>query len=429
MREKQIQQNNKGQAIITAVVFFMIISLIMIVGIMTPLLRHLKSSHEFVRSRQSYYVAESLNEDAIYRLNSNLNVPPIWALSLNGASATATILTTLDTKKIYTVGNFAFLSRAITTTVSEGVGAAFNYGVQAGGGGFVLSGSSVIKGNVYSNGNIIATNGAIITGSAIAASSSSIGGDDNPGGVLIGTSTIGIAWAHNVQGATVAGNLYCQSGSNNNQPCNISKGDAPIVGMPFTDDDVKSLKDQGSLGNTISNDYIVGSSRATIGPTKIIGNLVVNNGGTLTLSGTVYVTGNIIVEGGGKIKLASSYGNGSGVLVSDGYVSLSGGESLSGSGQLGSFLFLLTTSDCPVGPLCGGNNAVSINGGAGAVILIAQNGVMSLNGAVNVKQVTAYKIMASGGTTVTYDGGLANVNFSNGPSGAWNVQSWSESSQ
>ena len=79
--------------------------------------------------------------------------------------------------------------------------------------------------------------------------------------------------------------------------------------------------------------------------------------------------------------------------------------------------------------MCEGNNAVSINGGAGAVILIAQNGVMSLNGAVNVKQVTAYKIMASGGTTVTYDGGLANVNFSNGPSGAWNVQRWSESSQ
>ena len=423
------KNNSGGQAIITAVVFFMVISLVMIVGIMTPLLRHLKSSHEFVRSRQSYYVAEALNEDAIYRLNNNLNVPSSWNLLLNGASATATIFTTLDAKKIYTVGNFDFLSRAITTTVSEGVGAAFNYGVQAGEGGFVLSGSSIIKGNVYSNGDIIATNGAVITGSAIAASSSSIGGGDNPGGVLIGTSTVGIAWAHNVQGATVAGNLYCQSGSNNNKSCNISKGDAPMVGMPFTDGDIQSLKDQSSSGNTISSNYSVGSSGATIGPAKIIGNLIVNGGGTLTLSGTVYVTGNIIVSGGGKIKLASSYGSGSGILVNDGYVSLSGGGSLSGSGQPGSFLFLLTTSDCPTGPLCEGNNAVSINGGAGAVILIAQNGVMSLNGAVNVKQVTAYKIMASGGTTVTYDGGLANVNFSNGPSGAWNVQSWSESSQ
>ena len=191
------KNNSGGQAIITAVVFFMVISLVMIVGIMTPLLRHLKSSHEFVRSRQSYYVAEALNEDAIYRLNNNLNVPSSWNLLLNGASATATIFTTLDAKKIYTVGNFDFLSRAITTTVSEGVGAAFNYGVQAGEGGFVLSGSSIIKGNVYSNGDIIATNGAVITGSAIAASSSSIGGGDNPGvlSVLLGhTMSKGQPW-------------------------------------------------------------------------------------------------------------------------------------------------------------------------------------------------------------------------------------------
>ena len=422
-------KKNSGQAIITAVVFFMLISLMMIVGIMTPLLRHLKSSHEFVRSRQSYYAAEALSEDGIYRLNKNLNIPPTWTLSLNGASATATISTNLNIKKISSVGSFDLLSRAITTTVTEGVGAAFNYGIQSGNGGFVLSGGSRVNGNVYSGGNITATNGVTITGSAIAASSSSIGGDNDPGGVIIGTSTVGIAWARTVQGATVAGNLYCQSGSHNNKSCSNSKGDAPSVDMPFSDNDIQALKDQGSSGNVISGNYTVGYAGATIGPTKINGDLTVNGGGTLTLSGTVYVTGNITVSGGGKIKLASSYGSGSGVLINDGYVSLSGGGSLTGSGQSGSFLFLLTTSSCPTGPSCGGNNAMSVSGGAGAVILIAQNGVMSLNGGVNIKEATAYKITASGGTTITYDSGLANINFSGGPSGAWNVQSWSESSQ
>ncbi len=427
MKGKKIQNNIGGQAIITAVVFFMLISLMMIVGIMTPLLRHLKASHEFVRSRQSYYVAEALNEDGVYRLNKNLNVPSSWTLSLNGSSATATLSTTLNIKKIYTVGSFDFLSRAITTTVSEGVGAAFNYGVQSGTGGFVLTGGSRINGNVYSGGNIVATNGVVITGSAVAASSSSIGGDNYAGGVVIGTSTAGIAWGHTVQGAAVAGNLYCQSGSHNNKSCDVSRGDAPYLDMPFSDDDIQALKDQGSAGNIISGNYTVGYAGATIGPTKINGNLTVNGGGTLTLSGTVYVTGNISVSGGGKIKLSSSYGSGSGVMINDGYVNLSGGGSLSGSGQSGSSLFLITTSSCPTGPSCSGNNAMTVNGGAGAVILIAQNGVMALSGGVNLKEATAYKITADGGTTISYDSGLANVNFSSGPSGAWNVQSWSES--
>lgn len=609
MKERQKQKNNQqGQAIITAVVFFMLISLVMIVGIMTPLLRHLRASHEFIRSRQSYYTAEALNEDGIYRLNKSLPTPPSWGLSLNGASATATLTTTVFGKQIYTLGNFDLLSRAITTVVSQGVGAAFNYGVQAGQGGFVLNNGSQVNGNVYANGNIYAVTGVVITGSAIAANSPTlttdqsnntpitppnsitfgntaptsdfaqsfqvstsspinkidlyikkantpnnssvkivtdsngqpsstdllttdgalnasqvgtsyswvtvtfpsnpvlnsgttywlvidtncnignyftcnsnnyyvlganngvyINGAANLGrygnswsaisgqstidgyfnlylggltsiitgnsyqggvyGVYVGQNGVGDAWAHTIEGTNVAGNLYCQSASYVNKVCNTSRGDPPIQAMPFSDADIADLKAQAIAGGVINGDYHVGYQNATTGPIEIKGNLLIDGGGLLTLTGTVYVTGNITVSNGGKIALASSYGSGDGMLVSDGYVNLSGGGTLSGSGQSGSSLFLFTTSACPNGPSCNGNNAITVNGGAGAVALVAQNGTISLSGGAKIKEATAYQITASGGTTITYDTGLANANFVSGPGGAWNVKSWEESAQ
>jgi hypothetical protein len=140
----------------------------------------------------------------------------------------------------------------------------------------------------------------------------------------------------------------------------------------------------------------------------------------------LWVQGTVTVTGGGKITIAPGYGTNSGVIVSDGIVSLAGGGNLTGSGQSGSYLMILTTSNCPLGPTCAGANALTLSGGAGAVILNAQNGTMILNGGSGVHEATAYQISASGGAVITYDSGLANVNFSSGPSGGWDVSSWQE---
>jgi hypothetical protein len=159
---------------------------------------------------------------------------------------------------------------------------------------------------------------------------------------------------------------------------------------------------------------------------KITGNLLVDGGGTLNIKGTLWVQGSVTVAGGGKIKLDPTYGTNSGVIVADGIVNLGGGGNLSGSGQTGSYLMVLTTSNCPIGIGCGGKNALTLSGGAGAVVLNAQNGNMVLNGGSGVREATAHMITVSGGATITYDSGLVNMNFNSGPSGGYNLLNWLE---
>ncbi|MFA5888667.1 MAG: choice-of-anchor R domain-containing protein [Candidatus Paceibacterota bacterium] len=595
MSNKKDKKNkyNKGAAMLIAVIFFLFTSMTIVFGIISPILKQATISKEVVFSKESYYLAEGALEDAVYRLKTGKTVSSGDTVVLNGYTATINVISTSEGKTINAVSDRAGIIRKMQSSVTTGVGTAFNYGIQTGTGGFNLSGGSRVNGNVYSNGDIIATNGVTITGSAIAANSSALSSDqlndtptpptnnikfrdtsttqdlaqsfqvtnqgpinkvslyikktgspsditvrmvtnssgnpsttnlfttqgtlsaslvsinygwvdvvfpDNPelipgttywlvldnstqsstnyytiggnssytngsaklgkyagtwnntnpvgldgyfriylggltstigggtyvGAVVIGSGGVGDAYAHNVTGAQVAGNLYCQTGDDNNKSCDTSRPDPSPTGYPISDSNIADWKSEASAGGTITGNYTVGWAGATVGPTKITGNLVVNGGGTLTLSGTIWVQGTITLSGGGKIKLAASYGTKSGVLLSDNIVSLAGGGNLSGSGQAGSYLMVLTTSNCPIDSSCGGVDALTLSGGAGAVILSAQRGTMTLNGGSGVKAATAYLIKASGGAIINYESGLADVNFSSGPSGGWSISSWEE---
>lgn len=246
-----------------------------------------------------------------------------------------------------------------------------------------------------------------------------IGGDTYIGGVAIGAVAADNAWAHTVKGASVVGTIYCQTGSFNNKSCNTSRADPTPTTMPLSDNNIQDWKDDALAGGTITGDYHVNYAGATLGPKKITGNLLVDGGGTLTISGTLWVVGTITVTGGGKVKLASSYGAHDGAIVNDGTVTVNGGGTFSGSGTAGSYPFLISTSACPVEAGCGGANAVTISGGAGTVAIVAQNGTVSINGGSAIKAVTAKQITMSGGAELVYDSGLINANFSSGPGGSW----------
>lgn len=254
---------------------------------------------------------------------------------------------------------------------------------------------------------------------------STIGGGTWMGATRIGTVPTDIAWGYNITGANVSGPLYCQTGSHNNKACDTSRGIPPPVDMPISDANIDAWKAEALAGGSVGS-LAVGWQNATTGPKKINGNLTIDGGGTLTLTGTVWVTGNVTVSGGGKIKLASSYGENSGVLIADGVVILSGDGQFSGSGQAGSYPVLITTSNCPYGPTCAGSNALSLTGGSGAVILVAQNGTLSVNGGSAARSLVGYKIHLSGGASVTYDVGLSSLLFSSGPSAGFEINGWAE---
>jgi hypothetical protein len=248
-----------------------------------------------------------------------------------------------------------------------------------------------------------------------------IGGDSYVGGVSIGTTAMDNAWAHTVKGASVTGTIYCQVGITNNKACTTTQGDPTAQTMPLSDENIQEWKDDAAAGGTITGDYHVNWAGATLGPKKIVGNLLVDGGGTLTMSGTLWVTGNVTVTGGGKVQLASSYGTNDGALVTDGIVSLTGGATFAGSGQSGSYPFLITTSACPTQTGCNGANAITMSGGAGTVALIAQDGTVAISGGSSLKEVTAKQISLTNGATLYYDSGLISSNFSSGPGGSWEI--------
>lgn len=245
-------------------------------------------------------------------------------------------------------------------------------------------------------------------------------------GISVGSDGVGDAWSHEVKNSSVAGNLYCQVGSSNGgKECDTSRTDPVQQSWPISEGNIVDWKAEAALGGATSSVSISSGSQA-IGPIQINGDLNVTSGSTLNLNGTVYVTGNINVSSNGTVKVNPALSSKGVVLITDGRINSNGGGKFEGSGVAGSYILLVTTSTCPSGAGCSGNNAVDIDGGAGAVIINAQNGTIGFGGGAQAKQATANKIVLSGNATITYDTGLVNPNFTSGPSGAWNVSSWKE---
>ncbi|MEK7120909.1 MAG: hypothetical protein AAB840_02355, partial [Patescibacteria group bacterium] len=126
------------------------------------------------------------------------------------------------------------------------------------------------------------------------------------------------------------------------------------------------------------------------------------------------------------IALDPSYTTTGGIIVADGYIDLSNNVVFSGSGVVGSYILLLTTSDCAGGVTCGGNYAIAVENNVEAAILNAQKGTINIANNVEINAATAKTIRMENNATVTYLSGLADLSFSSGPSGGYEIKSWAE---
>lgn len=243
-------------------------------------------------------------------------------------------------------------------------------------------------------------------------------------GMKIGTAANGSAWARTVNNVMVNGSLYCKAGTGNNKSCDTSKADPSAAAMPISTGNLDQWIDDATAGGATTTITIGGSNTRTMGPIKINGNLTVTASGKLYITGTIYVTGNVTVDGSGKIFVDSSLGSASGVIVSDGWVNLGGSGGVYGSGAPNSYVIIATKSTCPVG--CGTTPAVEVSGSAGSVVVSAPDGTVSFSGSAKVKSVVAKTMSMIGSTEINYDSGLADLDFTSGPSGSWTVDTWKE---
>ena len=399
---------------IISIAFFLFLSLSIVAGLTTPSLREWRNSSDSLRSKQSFFLSESGVEDAYYRLKNAQTIGGSVVITLGGNTATTVIADSgYNEKTITALGDTLLRQRTSEMILQTGDGVSFNYGIQAGTGGFVL-GNAVINGNVYSNGTISGANGATVTGSAFSA-----GGLIN--NVDIGQAGAGDARANQVTNSTIEGNLYCQTGSGNNKACNTSQADPTPVAMPITQEMFDKWKSDAELGGTIIGNLTI-TEPSSLGPKKITGDLAIND--DLEITGTIYVVGNITTQNNAEVSLSSSYGDTGGIIVTDGRVTLSNNVMFFGSGSPTSYVLLATTSACPSG--CGTSNAMEVLNNVGAILVSAQNGTVHLNNNVGLSEVVGNKIVVDNSATVNYTLGLANTSFTSGPSGGWGIKSWEE---
>ncbi len=237
------------------------------------------------------------------------------------------------------------------------------------------------------------------------------------------------AYANTINDSTIGGTKYCQS-TNNSPACNTSQSDPSPINMPISQGNIDQWKADATEGEVITGDYTV-SNDISLGFKEITGNLLMNtNNKTLTVTGALYVRGYIDISAiGATIKCAASFGSNSCIIVTDGWMHMTNNVIFQGSGVSGSFLLLITTLACTGIPGTGcthHDGAVDIHNQASGAIFYAPNGMINLHNGVTLTSATAYKLRLDNTATIRYDQGIINANFSSGPSGGWNIDSWQE---
>ena len=189
MKNKRKIQKNSRSAMMIVIIFFMFISLAIIAGLISPTVRAFQDSSVNLKSKSSYYLAESGSEDAYYRLITGRPISSSETITLDSNSVTTTITSGANQKEIVSLGDASSFQRKVDLVIKTGAGVAFNYGLQSGNGGVKMDGGSTIKGNIYSNGPIDAIS-ASITGTAVAADSFAYTADQSNGTATTPPSTI-----------------------------------------------------------------------------------------------------------------------------------------------------------------------------------------------------------------------------------------------
>jgi len=196
----------------------------------------------------------------------------------------------------------------------------------------------------------------------------------------------------------------------------------PPQALPISDGVIEDWKNAAAVNTTLGDYTLEIGQSASLGPRKIEGNMTINNSAILTLTGTVYVTGNIFIDNLATIKLDPGYMSNSGVLLSDGIITVSNNVNFQGA-SAGSNILVLTALENQVA-----NGIICSNGTAGSVIYYAGKSRIQFANVSQAKEATAWGINMDNGATITYESGLANSNFTAGPGGGWTFQkgSWEE---
>ncbi len=256
-------------------------------------------------------------------------------------------------------------------------------------------------------------------------------GDVECGTMTNGTIT-GNVIAEDVTGSSISGDLTCETQSGNTVSGSINcptpltpPDDPPPEALPISDAKILEWKQEAEDGGIINDNYTLDSGATeSLGPIKITGNLLVSNSSTLNIAGNIWVEGTLTFDNLATIRLDSGYSSASGLMISDGKITVQNNCVFQGSGHEDSYVLILTTNNS----LDSGSPAIDINNNADTVIFYAADGLIKVANNAQLKEATGYALELAPNASVTYVSGLANAKFANGPGGIWSTQknTWQE---
>lgn len=424
--KKLFQRFNGGYAVLTAVMFFMFISAIIISGASTVSYKESRSSKDFGTSKKSFFMAESGVEDLAYRAIKGKQYNATEVLSLDGYFATTTAIDVGGIKEITATGTASKMVRKSKIKLKNDNGVSFHYGVQVGEGGIVMENNSQIIGNVFSNGPIVGQNSNIVKGDIISA---------GPPGSVIGSHATGTVYAHSISNSNIDKDAYYMTISNTTVDgiLHPNSPDQATSSLPITDEMIEDWKTTASVSVINSPCPYEINSDITIGPIKINCDLKIKGNDTITIAGPIWVNGKIEIENSPTIKMASSLGANSVAVIADNpsnritssKIELANSTQFQNSGTEGSYILFVSQNNSAQNG--GDEKAITAeNSFSGEVLVYAGHGEIQLKNSVSLREVSAYKIRISNFAQVVYKSGLANLLFSSGPSGGYSIDGWKE---
>ncbi len=456
IENSKLKIQHRGQAALIAVILMLVLMLSLVFAAAGVALKDARVAESSKKARLAYFAAEAGLDDAVYRSKRGKNLPSSFSMVLNDASASVNITNIGNLREIKSGASNASAERAVYASLSDVSDIKFHYGVQVGDGGIEMDPNSEVRGsgsvgNVYSNGPVEGASGAKITGDLTIAGANSA--DD--------VEVLGTLRANTIEDSKVCGDAFYQaidSDSLNflNNPSSPTCSSPLTPGssnpgspnpapqeMPISDSQILNWKNDAALGGTITGNCgdngvsgcnIPNNGALSLGPKKINGNLVLTKKQTLIVTGTLYFTGNLDMDSssGATVKCDPAFGSYSCVVIFDGWIHIKNNSVFQGSGTAGSYILVLTTlQNCNGQDGASGcthhNAAIDLHNNATGAIFYASDSMINLHNGVNVTELTANKLELDNNAIVTYEQGLANAQFSSGPSsGGWDIINWKE---
>lgn len=250
-----------------------------------------------------------------------------------------------------------------------------------------------------------------------------LGGTTNS--LTSGSNTViqGNAYANTINGLRINKDAYYQSITNTlvsgslcpNPNCHPGSEDPSPQTFPISEANILSWKTEAANAGTLSAP--VCGSPVSWGPGKFTGDLTLENSCYIKVKTPIWITGKITLGNYNRFTLDSSYGTGSGIIVTDAQVVMGNENQLLGTGIENSILVLLSTYDSRTN----NNNAITIGNKGNTGVFYADKGILDPGNKNSFKELTAWKIKLTNESIIDYQTGLASILFSSGPGGVYSL--------